>query len=129
MNHVNLIGRLTKDIEVRYTDSNVPTATFSLAIPRNYKQNGERQADFIRCVIWNKPAEILQQYAEKGSQIGVDGEIRVRSYQDENQKTIYITEVLVREFTFLSRKNQANESQAPFEDEQEIPMNDEDLPF
>ena len=131
-NRDQLIDRtvIPKDIAVKYTDNNTPTATFTLAVPRSYKgANGERQTDFIRCVIWNKPAEILQQYATKGSRIGVDGEVRVRSYEDENQKIIYITEILVRQFMFLDSKKYQNEDSEPFVDGQEIPIDDENLPF
>lgn len=91
MNRVFLIGRLTRDPELRYTGSNLPVATFSLAVNRNFSnQNGEREADFINIVVWRKQAENVKNYLTQGSQVAVEGRIQTRSYDDQNgQKKIY----------------------------------------
>ena len=85
INNVVLVGRLTRDAELRYTSSNQAVATFSLAVNRNFKsQNGERETDFINCVIWRQQAENLANWAKKGALIGITGHIQTRNY--ENQK-------------------------------------------
>ncbi|MBS4770644.1 single-stranded DNA-binding protein [Carnobacteriaceae bacterium zg-ZUI240] len=110
MNVVTLIGRLTRDVELRYTPNGNAVGRFSLAVNRRVpNQNGERVADFINCVIWNKPAETLAQYTKKGALIGVQGRIQTGSYEKEGQR-IYTTDVVVENFDFLESKG-SNESQ------------------
>ena len=94
INRVVLVGRLTKDIELRKTSSNISTCTFTLACNRRYsnQQNGGPTADFINCVAWRQSADFLAQYASKGSIVGVEGRITTRNYEGQNGK-VYVTEV------------------------------------
>ncbi|MGF3113707.1 single-stranded DNA-binding protein, partial [Facklamia sp. P9177] len=99
MNTVQLIGRLTKEVDLRYTSSGTPVGSFTLAVNRSFtNQQGEREADFIRCVIWRKAAENLANFTRKGSRIGVEGSIQTRNYDDDQGNKVYITEVNVRNF-------------------------------
>lgn len=105
MNVVTLNGRLTRDVELRYTPNGNAVGRFSLAVNRRVpNQNGERTADFINCVIWNKPAETLAQYTKKGSLIGVQGRIQTGSYENQQGQKIYTTDVVVENFDFLETK-------------------------
>lgn len=107
MNKVVLIGRLTKDPELRYTSSNIPTVTFSLAVNRPFQnQNGVREADFINIVMWRKQAETAKKYLSKGSLIAVDGRIQTRNYDGTDGKKVYVTEVIADNFEFLESKGQ-----------------------
>lgn len=101
INNVVLTGRLTKDIELRRTTSGKTCTSFILAVNRN-----REETDFINCVAWNQEAESLEKYTKKGSLIGIEGRIQTRSYNDKNGKKVYITEVLVRNKTFLEKLDQ-----------------------
>lgn len=107
INNVVLVGRLVRDPELRYTPSNQAVATFSLAVNRNFKgQNGEREADFINCVIWRQQAENLANWAKKGALIGITGRIQTRSYENQQGQRVYVTEVVANDFQLLeSRKD------------------------
>lgn len=108
MNVVTLVGRLTKDPELKHTPNGVAVANFTVAVNRPFRnQQGEQEADFINCVAWRKPAENLANFQKKGSLIGVEGSIQTRNYEGQDGKTVYVTEVLVRNITFLepSRNN------------------------
>lgn len=110
MNKVILIGRLTKDPEIRYTTKNNPVASFSLAVNRDYiNENGEREADFINIVVWNKQAENCSKYINKGSQISIEGRIQTRSYEDKNGEKRYTTEVIADQVHFLDNKKDKKE--------------------
>lgn len=112
MNKVFLIGRLTRDPELRYTGNNTAVASFSLAVNRNYtNQAGEREADFINIVVWRKQAENVKNYLSQGSQVAVDGRIQTRSYDDADGKKRYITEVVADNVEFLGTKNSNGSSQ------------------
>lgn len=105
MNKVFLIGRLTRDPELRYTGSNVAVASFTLAVNRNFaNQAGEREADFINIVVWRKQAENVKNYLSQGSQVAVDGRIQTRNYDDQEGKRHYITEVVADNVEFLGTK-------------------------
>ena len=105
MNKVFLIGRLTRDPELRYTGSNVAVASFSLAVNRNYtNQAGEREADFINVVVWRKQAENVKNYLSQGSQVAIDGRIQTRSYDDSEGNRRYVTEVVADNVEFLGTK-------------------------
>ena len=105
MNKVFLIGRLVRDPELRYTSSNIPVATFSLAVNRNFtNQNGERDADFINIVVWRKQAENCKNYINQGSQVAIDGRLQTRSYDDQNGQKRYVTEVVADNVQFLDTK-------------------------
>ncbi|WP_316572294.1 single-stranded DNA-binding protein [Neobacillus sp. YIM B06451] len=109
MNRVVLVGRLTKDPELRYTPSGVPMATFTLAVNRTFSnQQGEREADFINCVVWRKPAENVANYLKKGSLAGVDGRIQTRNYEGQDGKRVYVTEVVAESVQFLEPRNSGN---------------------
>ena len=109
MNKVFLIGRLTRDPELRYTGNNTAVATFSIAVNRNFSnQNGEREADFINIVVWRKQAENVKNYLTQGSQVAIDGRIQTRSYDDQQGQKRYITEVIADNVEFLGSKNSSN---------------------
>ena len=146
INRVVLVGRLVADPELRYTPSGVAVANFRLAVNRPFtNEQGEREADFINCVIWRKPAENLANYQKKGNLIGIDGRIQTRSYDGQDGKRVYITEIVAEQVQFLEfnknegestrnnqnvsqGQNQANEN--PFENQGEpMDINSDDLPF
>lgn len=138
LNSTCLVGRLTKDPELRYTPSNQAVATFTLAVNRNFKsQNGEREADFINCVIWRQQAENLANWAKKGALIGITGRIQTRSYENQQGQPVYVTEVVAEQFQLLeSRKDRGSNSQPTVDNhknfaQQAEPMDilDSDLPF
>lgn len=110
MNNANLVGRLTRPVDLRYTQTGIAYGSFTIAVNRKYKnKDGEREADFINCVIWKKGAELLANYTQKGTLIGVSGPIQTRSYDNQQGQRVYVTEVLVENFDFLeSRKNDAD---------------------
>lgn len=109
MNHVNLIGRLTKPVDLRYTQSGVAYGMFTLAVNRRFKnQNGERETDFINCAIWKKGAENLANFTQKGSLIGVNGSIQTRNYDNQQGQRVYVTEVLVENFDLLESRKTAD---------------------
>ncbi len=107
MNKVVLIGRVTRDPELRYTASNVPSARFTLAVNRPFEnQNGQREADFINIIVWRKQAENVKKYVTKGSLIAVEGRIQTGSYEKDGQR-IYTTDVVADNVQFLETKSQA----------------------
>ena len=111
MNKVFLIGRLTRDPELRYTGSNIPVATFSLAVNRNFSnQNGEREADFFNIVVWRKQAENCKNYLNQGSQVAIEGRLQSRSYDDKDGSKRYVTEVIADNVEFLGSKNSSSNS-------------------
>ena len=111
INNCVLVGRLTRDPELKYTTSNIAVATFSLAVNRNFKDaNGERETDFINCVIWRQQAENLANWAKKGALIGITGRIQTRSYENQQGQRVYVTEVVAENFQMLeSRNSQGNQ--------------------
>ena len=112
INNTVLVGRLTKDPDLRYTSSGSAVATFTLAVNRNFTNaNGNREADFINCVIWRKPAETLANYARKGTLLGVTGRIQTRTYDNQQGQRVYVTEVVCENFQLLENKSQ-NEQRA-----------------
>lgn len=137
INNTTLVGRLTKNPDLRYTGNGTAVAGFTLAVNRNFtKKDGEQEADFINCVIWRKPAETLANYAKKGSLIGVVGRIQTRSYDKDGQR-VYVTEVVVDNFQFLESRSkqegqQSNQTQQddPFAGKgSSIDVSSDDLPF
>lgn len=102
INNVVVVGRLTRAVDLRYTSNGTAYASFTLATGRPFKnQNGERETDFINCVMWRKPAENLANYTKKSSLIGVEGRIQTRNYENEKGQRVYVTEVLAEKFSFL----------------------------
>ena len=112
INNVVLVGRITKDLELRYTSNNKETTSFTVAINRAFKgQDGQTQADFIGCVAFGKTAENVCRYCAKGSLIGVEGRIQTRNYQNNQGNTVYVTEVIADRVQFLDAKNQSQQGQ------------------
>ncbi|MFE2840170.1 single-stranded DNA-binding protein [Aerococcus urinaeequi] len=106
INNVTIIGRTTKDIELRATSSGTNNASFTLAVERNFKNaNGEKETDFINCVAWRKTAEIVAQYAPKGSMIGVRGRIQTRNYENNQGVRVYVTEIVADEVQLIDTRN------------------------
>jgi single-stranded DNA-binding protein len=102
INNVVVVGRLTRAVDLRYTSNGTAYASFTLATDRDFKnQNGEKETDFINCVMWRKPAENLANYTKKGSLIGVEGRIQTRNYDNQQGQRVYVTEVLAEKFSFL----------------------------
>lgn len=150
MNKAILIGRLTKDVEIRTNENGTNIASFTLAVTRNFtNKNGEREADFINCIAFNKNGENIAKYTKKGSQLAVNGRIQTRSYEAKDGSKRNATEIIVDEFTFLDKKEDKEEGtktlsemsdsqivQAVVNDEdpfktfgEEIELGPDDLPF
>ncbi|VHJ43293.1 single-stranded DNA-binding protein [Streptococcus pyogenes] len=140
INNIVLVGRMTKDAELRYTASQVAVATFTLAVNRRFKeQNGEREADFINCVIWRQSAENLANWAKKGALIGVTGRIQTRNYENQQEQCVYVTEVVAESFQMLESRNSQqqsgqdnssqNDNSQPFGNSNPMDISDDDLPF
>ena len=110
MNSINLIGRLTKDLEIKKTQNGNSFVNFTIAINRTYTSaSGERETDFINCVAWNKTAENMAAYVSKGALIGVEGRIQTRTYDDNDGKRVYLTEVYVDNLQFLESRSSSNQ--------------------
>ncbi|SDC69503.1 single-stranded DNA-binding protein [Shouchella lonarensis] len=106
LNRVVLVGRLTRDPELRFTPSGVAVANFTLAVNRTFtNQQGEREADFINCIVWRKQAENVANYLKKGSLAGVDGRVQTRSYDNNEGKRVFVTEIVAENVQFLEPKN------------------------
>lgn len=114
INRVVLVGRLTKDPDLRYTPNGIPVATFTLAVNRPFtSQSGEREADFIQCVVWRKQAENVANFLKKGSLVGVDGRIQTRNYENQEGRRVYVTEVVADSVQFLEPKSATTRQGAP----------------
>lgn len=153
MNNVVLVGRLTKDPELRTTSSGLPTTTVTVAINGRPNANGERQTDFINVVVWRKQAENVCKFCQKGSLVGVTGRIQSRSYDAQDGTKRYVTEVVADAVNFLGSKGSSNSNdygmdatpdysmgdtpsqpanleEDPFKDfGSEVVLSDDDLPF
>ncbi|HIB4593100.1 TPA: single-stranded DNA-binding protein [Enterococcus faecalis] len=151
INNVTLVGRLTKDPDLRYTQSGTAVGQFTLAVNRNFtNQQGDREADFINCVIWRKAAESFANYARKGTLIGLTGRIQTRNYDNQQGQRVYVTEIVVENFQLLESKEvndqrrSSKPDQATFDkkvtekpdpldpfskDVSPIDISDDDLPF
>ena len=105
INRVTLVGRITKDIEIRKTQSNDSVCSFTVAVDRRFKQEGQQNADFINCVAWRQGADFLGRYASKGTIVGVEGRIQTRSYDGQNGK-VYITEVIAENVQIITFRSQ-----------------------
>lgn len=124
INNVVLVGRLTRAVDLRYTSNGTAYASFTLAVDRDFKnQNGEKETDFINCVMWRKPAENLANYTKKGSLIGIEGRIQTRNYDNQQGQRVYITEVLAERFHFLESAKTANNDVLRNEGTNTLPFN------
>lgn len=113
MNKVQLVGRLTKDVEIKLTQNQTPFCNFTIAVDRRFKDaNGQRQADFINCVAWKQTAQFIQKYFQKGNRIGVCGSIQTRSYDNENGQKVFVTEVIVDEAEFVESQQRSENTTA-----------------
>lgn len=107
INRVILVGRITKDPELKTTQSNISVVSFTLAVNRQFtNQSGEREADFIQCVVWRRQAENVATYVKKGALLGIDGRIQTRKYEAE-KGTVYVTEVVCDSVQFLEPKGES----------------------
>jgi single-strand DNA-binding protein len=155
MNRVILVGRLTKDPELKHTNNDIAVVQFTIAVNRTYQnKSGEKQADFINCVVWRQQAENFAKYMRKGSLIGLEGQIQTRTFDDPNGVRKYITEVICDNIHFLESKSSNNrdsfngfndvnqydipdynqkspqQSKDPFEDlKSDFDVSNDDLPF
>lgn len=143
LNRVVLVGRLTKDPALRYTPNGVAVANFTLAVNRPFSnQAGEREADFINCVVWRRPAESLANFMKKGNLVGVDGRVQTRSFDNQEGNRVFVTEIVADGVQFLEKKSNAggqsssanndyqNNNDDSFRDKGEpIDISDDDLPF
>lgn len=143
INRTVLTGRLTKDPELRYTQSGDAVGSFTLAVNRQYtNKQGEREADFINCVIWRKAAENFANFTHKGSLVGIDGRIQTRSYENQQGNKVYVTEVVIENFSLLEPRSQSDQiqqaskkktpsvNQDPFASNgKQIDIDEDDLPF
>lgn len=114
INRVVLTGRLTRDLELRRTQSGTSVVSFTLAVDRNFRREGQPEADFINCVAWNRQAETMAQYLHRGSLIGVDGRLQTRNYENQQGQRVYVTEVVVDNFTFLESRAQSQQAAATY---------------
>lgn len=137
INNVVLVGRIVREPELRYTPQNTAVATFTLAVNRRFKNaKGEREADFINCVIWRQPAENLANWAKKGALVGITGSIQVRNYENKEGQRVYVTEVLADNFQILESssnktekgKTKSQQDKDPFAGSP-MEVSDDDLPF
>lgn len=123
MNRVVLVGRLTKDPELRYTPAGVAVATFTLAVNRPFKNGqGEQEADFIQCVVWRKPAENVANFLKKGSLAGVDGRVQTRNYEGNDGKRVYVTEIVAESVQFLESKQNGAGGSTPNNNQNEAKL-------
>src|SRR5690625_2086255 len=131
------VGRLTRDVDLRYTQSGKAVGNFTLAVNRPFKnQQGENEADFINCVAWGKQAENLAQYMKKGNQVAGDGRIQTRTYDDKDGKTVFVTEIIAEYVQFLETKGSSGNQQGNQQqdndfkgDTEPLDITDDDLPF
>lgn len=138
LNRIILIGRLTKDPEMRYTPSGVAVTTFTLAVERTFKTDGKKEVDFLNIVTWKQLAELCANYLKKGRLTAVEGRIQIRNYENNEGKRVYVTEIVADNVRFLESGNQqeAEETGAkkiqfnPFKVEgKPLDRMDDDLPF
>lgn len=150
INRAVITGRLTKKPDLKYTQSGIAVTQFTVAVNRAFKDsNGERQADFINCVMWRKAAENFTKYVDKGSLVGLDGRIQTRTYENKEGTTVYVTELVADQFTFLESKKDSTSGQSgsnwgnssnnyqnggkgqndPFRASTQNEVKDDDLPF
>lgn len=137
LNRIVLIGRLTKDPELRYTPNGVAVTTFTLAVARPFKQGGQAETDFINIVVWRGQAEACANYLKKGRLAAVEGRLQIRNYDGNEGKKVYVTEVLADNVRFLESGERQEQQQTtskfnddPFaKDGKPIDISDDDLPF
>lgn len=128
-NGVHIMGRITRDLELRHTQSGVAVCQFCVAVTRSFKDaNGEYQSDFIDCVAWRNSAEFITKYFSKGAMIALDGELQTHNYTDKDGNKRKATELLVSSSAFTGEKREAAAKPTPTEDDYSA-ISDDDLPF
>ena len=132
MNKVVLLGRLTKDCDVRYTQTGKVVCQFTMAVDRPFNKDGQKEADFIPVVLWGKQAEVAGNSLQKGHRVLVEGRLQIRSYDDNNGNKRYVTEVIANSFEFIERKGDGGNATADFAagfgGGEPVPF-DEEIPF
>ncbi|MFQ6792362.1 single-stranded DNA-binding protein [Thomasclavelia sp.] len=127
INRVVLVGRMTRDPELRRTPQGDAVTSFTLAVNRNFtSRDGQQQADFINCVVWRKPAENVERYCSKGSLVGVEGRIQTRSYDNTQGQRVYVTEVICDSVQFLETRAAREKNQAQMQMQQPQPQQSND---
>ena len=135
MNRVILVGRFARDPELRSTNTGKSVATFSLAVDRRYKQEGQPEADFFNIVAWGRQAEVICQYLGKGRQIALTGRLQSRSYEAQDGTKRYVTEVVMEEFDFIGNKSDTASQSSPMKADEDLDedfhlmADDEEVPF
>lgn len=132
MNNVVLLGRLTRDAELRYTPSGKPVCQFTMAVQRNYKnKDGNYDADFINIVMWGKNGELLSKSVMKGQRVLINGQLQIRSYTNKEGNKRWITEVIANKFDYIENKNKEDgDFEKAFGENKTVPINyDEENPF
>ena len=144
MNKVILIGRLCADVESRRTQSDKAVASYRLAVDRQFKQDGQPEADFLNCVAFGSNGEFAEKYLKKGKKIAVEGRIQTRTYDDKDGKKVFVTEIIVERHEFCEKKEESSGNSyggnfggytvpelptATAQDFEEMQFQDEDLPF
>ncbi len=136
INRVVLIGRLTKDVDLRNTNSGIAVGQFTLAVNRPFKNaDGEREADFVNCVMWRKAAENFANFTHKGALVAVEGRVQTRSYEKDDGTKVFVTEVVADNFSLLESKKDGQQGQNqrptndPFASSGHVDISDDDLPF
>ena len=129
MNRCVLIGRTTKEIELKTTASGTSVAEFSIAVRRSFKSaSGDNESDFFNCIAFSKLAETISKYVKKGDQVGVEGRLQTRNYTNREGKKVYVTEIIVENVEFLQTKKQEEYKPTAYNFEDVDPYKD-DLPF
>lgn len=124
LNRVVLTGRLTRDPELRYTGSGTAICSFTVAVDRQFRnQNGDRDADFISCVVWRKSAENFANFTHKGSLVGIDGRLSTRNYENNQGQRVYVTEVTVDNFALLEPRSSNQGNNGGFNNNQNFNQN------
>lgn len=139
LNRTVLVGRLTKEPDLKYTSSNIAFLRFTLAVNRTFTNpDGERETDFIQCMVWRKQAENMSKYCYKGQQVAVEGRIQTGSYDDKDGKRVYTTDVVCDSVQFLERKQEENSNEFTSVEQRgrearqntpSIDVSESDLPF
>ncbi len=138
MNKVTLVGRMAKDPELKQTSTGKAVGSFTVAVDRRFKRDGQPTADFFNVVAWNKPAELISQYLHKGDRIALNGRLQTRSYDAKDGTKCYITEVVLEEFDFIGSKNDHQQAPKPqakpnyqdnFDSGFNMMVEDDSLPF
>lgn len=114
LNSVTMTGRLTKDVDLRFTKSGTAVGSFTLAVDRQFKsKSGERETDFVNCQVWRKSAENFANFTHKGALVGIQGRIQTRTYDDKDGKKVFVTEVIVDNFALLEPKQTSQSNGSP----------------